>query len=147
MAQLSKGLVVEWAADQDGSPASTWTKIPEILKIPTLIGTPSTHDVTTIYNTMKVYIEGLSDNGGALAFGVNFTPEMFAELKKMQTAQQSEDIWFRVGMPAPLNQAYQWKGTIGGIPSNDEWTPDMPLQGTIYITPSTDLTLAQYSAA
>lgn len=144
MAQLTKGLVVEWVADKDGSPDATWTKIPSIIKIPSLVGTPSTHDVTDIYNEMKVYIEGLADNGGTLAFGINFTPEVFAEIKKIQTAQATEDPWFRVGMPAPLSKAYQFRGTVS-IPSNDEWTPDNPMQGTLNITASTDITLEEYS--
>lgn len=144
MAQLTKGLVVEWAADSDGTPAETWTKIPSIIKIPTLVGTPSTHDVTDIYNDMKVYIEGLADNGGALAFGINFTPEVFAEIKKIQTAQGTANPHFRVGMPTPLNKAYTWRGTIS-IPSNDEWAPDNPMQGTLNITPSTDITMVDYT--
>ena len=143
MAQLTKGLVVEWVADSDGSPGEAWAKIPSIIKIPSLVGTPSTHDVTDIYNEMKVYIEGLADNGGTLAFGINFTPEVFEEIEKIQTAQDTEDPWFRVGMPAPLNKAYQFRGTVS-IPSNDEWTPDNPMQGTLNITASTDITLEEY---
>lgn len=144
MAQLTKGLVVEWVADSDGSPSTPWAKIPSIIKIPSLVGTPSTHDVTDIYNEMKVYIEGLADNGGTLAFGINFTPEVFEEIEKIQAAQATEDPWFRVGMPAPLNKAYQFRGTVS-IPSNDEWTPDNPMQGTLNITASTDITLEEYT--
>lgn len=144
MAQLTKGLVVEWVADSDGSPGESWAKIPDIIKIPTMVGTPSTHDVTTIYNEMKVYIEGLADNGGTLGFGVNFTPELFAEYEKIKTAQNTDDPWFRVGMPAPLNKAYQFRGTAY-MPSNDEWSPDNPMQGTLNITASTDITLETYT--
>lgn len=144
MAQLTKGLVVEWTADSDGSPGASWTKIPSIIKIPTLVGTPSTHDVTDIYNEMKVYIDGLADNGGTLAFGINFTPEVFAEYEKIKTAQDTDDPWFRVGMPAPLNKAYQFRGTVSML-SNDEWSPDNPMQGTMNITASTDITLEEYT--
>lgn len=144
MAQLTQGILVQWAADNEGEPQSTWTTIPEIISIPTLIGTPATHDVTTIYNTMKTYIEGLPDNGGALAFGVNFTPEVFTTVNTIQTAQKTEDPWFRVALPAPLNKAYQFRGTVS-IPSNEEWTPDNPIQGNINITPSTDITLEDYT--
>lgn len=143
MAQLTKGLVVEWAPDTDGNPG-TWARIPDITKIPTMVGTPSTHDVTTIYNEMKVYIEGLADNGGTLGFGVNFTPELFAEYEKIKTAQETDDVWFRVGMPAPLNKAYQFRGTAY-MPSNDEWAPDNPMQGTLNVTASTDITLETYT--
>lgn len=144
MAQLTKGLVVEWVADSDGSPGASWTKIPSIIKIPTLVGTPSTHDVTDIYNEMKVYIDGLADNGGTLAFGINFTPEVFAEYEKIKKAQETDDPWFRVGMPAPLNKAYQFRGTVSML-SNDEWSPDNPMQGTMNITASSDITLVAYT--
>lgn len=144
MAQLTKGLTVEWAASADTLPTSGWAKIPDIIKIPTLVGTPSTHDVTTIYDNMKTYIEGLADNGGALAFGANFTPALFSEMTKMETAQKTDDIWFRVGLPSPLNKAYTFRGTVSML-SNDEWTPDNPMQGSLNITPTTELTLGDYT--
>ena len=146
MAQLTQGIVVEWATDNEGSPNTTWKKIPEIISIPTLIGAPATHDVTTIYNKTKTYIEGLPDNGGTLSFGVNFTPEVFTTVNEIQTAQETETPWFRVGLPAPLNKAYQFRGTMA-IPSNEEWTPDNPIQGNLNITPSTDISLVTYTSA
>lgn len=146
MAQLTQGIVVEWATDNEGSPNTTWRKIPEIISIPTLIGAPATHDVTTIYNKTKTYIEGLPDNGGTLSFGVNFTPDVFTTVNEIQTAQETETPWFRVGLPAPLNKAYQFRGTMA-IPSNEEWTPDNPIQGNLNITPSTDISLVTYTPA
>lgn len=146
MAQLTQGIVVEWATDNEGSPNTTWKKIPEIISIPTLIGAPATHDVTTIYNKTKTYIEGLPDNGGTLSFGVNFTPDVFTTVNEIQTAQETETPWFRVGLPAPLNKAYQFRGTMA-IPSNEEWTPDNPIQGNLNITPSTDISLVTYTPA
>lgn len=145
MAQLTKGLTLEWVANTNGSaPSSGWAKVPDVIKIPTLVGTPSTHDVTTIYDTMKTYIEGLADNGGTLGFGVNFTPAVFAEVGKIQTAQAKDDVWFRVGMPKPLNKAYQFRGTAS-ILANDEWTPDNPMQGTLNITATTAIDLVEYT--
>lgn len=146
MAQLTKGLTLEWCKNTNGTaPTSGWTKIPDVIKIPTLVGTPSTHDVTSIYDNMKVYIEGLADNGGTLGFGVNYTPDIFAEVAKIQTAQASDDVWFRVAMPKPLNKAYQFRGTAS-ILANDEWTPDNPMQGTLNITATTSVDLVDYTA-
>lgn len=144
MAQLTYGIKVEWVADNEGAPGEAWALIPDITKIPTLVGTPSTHDVTTIYNAMKNYINGLADNGGTLAFSVNFTPEIFTEYDKIKTAQTSEDVWFRVAMPAPLNKAYQFTGTAS-LPSNDELGADAPITGTFNITPSSDIELVAYT--
>lgn len=146
MAQLTQGIVVEWATDNDGSPNEDWKTIPEIISIPTLIGSPATHDVTTIYNKMKTYIEGLPDNGGTLSFGVNFTPDVFTTVNEIQTAQKTETPWFRVGLPEPLKKAYQFRGTMS-TPSNEEWTPDNPIQGNLNITPSTDISLVEYTPA
>lgn len=145
MAQLTEGLVVEWVADSSGTPGSVWSKVPDIIKIPTLVGTPSTHEVTTIYDKMKTYIEGLPDNGGILGFGINFTKEAFDEVKKMEAAQKTDDIWMRVGMAAPINQAYQFRCTVAPL-ANDEWSPDNPMQGTLNVTATTGIDLVEYSA-
>lgn len=145
MAQLTKGLTLEWAKNADGNvPTTGWAKVPDVIKIPSLVGTPSTHDVTTIYDNMKVYIEGLTDNGGTLGFGVNFTPEVFAEVGKIQTEQAKDDVWFRVGMPKPLNKAYVFRGTAS-ILANDEWTPDNPMQGTLNLTATSSVKLTDYT--
>lgn len=147
MAQLTKGLTLEWVKNTDGSvPTTGWVKVPDVIKIPSLVGTPSTHDVTTIYDNMKVYIEGLADNGGTLGFGVNFTPEVFAEVGKIQTEQAKDDVWFRVGMSKPLNKAYVFRGTAS-ILANDEWTPDNPMQGTLNLTATSSVELTDYTPA
>lgn len=147
MAQLTKGLTLEWVKNTDGNvPTTGWVKIPDVIKIPSLVGTPSTHDVTTIYDDMKVYIEGLADNGGTLGFGVNFTTEVFTEVGKIQTEQAKADVWFRVGMPKPLNKAYVFRGTAS-ILANDEWTPDNPMQGTLNLTATSNVKLIDYTSA
>ena len=67
MAQLTQGISLEWvAASGSEEPKEGWAKIPDVTSIPTLVGAPSNHDVTTLYDKQKVYIEGLPDNGGAL---------------------------------------------------------------------------------
>ena len=145
MAQLTEGLKVEWVADNGGGqPGPGWALIPDVKEIPTLVGAPSTHDVTTLYDKMKVYIEGLPDNGGVLAFKVFFTPELFAAYDKMVTAQKSDDIWFKVSMPAPLNKAYQFSGTVA-FPANEAWGADAPMEGTLNVTATSTITLVPAS--
>ena len=132
MAQLTKGIALEWS--KDGS--TSWKKIPDITSIPVLLGEPSAHDVTTIYSTQKEYLEGLPDNGGTLGFGCLFTPELLTEVTSIQGQQASGSVYFRVTTPAPLNKAYKWQGTLV-TPANEEWAPDAPLTGTLNITPAT----------
>lgn len=145
MAQLTKGLTFEWAPGADSLPTSGWTKIPDIQSIPTLIGTPSNHDVTTIYDDQKTYIEGLADNGGTLAFKGFMTPELISENDKIIKSQASRDVWFRVGLPSPLNKAYAWTGT-SAILSNDEASPDNPLQCTMNVTATSSVSFADYTS-
>lgn len=147
MAQLTKGILVEWGkpGDSDAEPTE-WTKIPDITSIPTLVGAPTNHDVTTIYDEMKVYLEGLPDNGGQLAFSCLFTPALMTEVEKIQTQQDTSNPYFRVALPAPLSKAYVFRGTVA-IPANDEWAPDNPILGKLNITPSTAIEFKEYSPA
>lgn len=145
MAQLTVGIKLEWVADSAGTePTSGWKAVPDITSIPTLIGEPSTHDVTTLSDIQKVYIEGLPDNGGTLGFSVNMTPEVLAAVEEIQTAQETANPWFRVALPKPLQKAYVFRGTVGTI-SNDELAPDNPIAGKLNITPSTPMTFKEYT--
>lgn len=147
MAQLTAGIMIEWGApsSSDAEP-TTWKKIPNVTSVPTLIGTPSNHDVTDLYATQKEYLEGLPDNGGTLAFGAIFTPELFTVVNEIITSQETANPYFRVSLPKPLSKAYVWRGTLA-TPSNDEWAPDNPIMGKLNITPSTAVTLEDISSS
>lgn len=140
MAQLTNGLLFQWSTDG----ATSWKTIPDVTSIPTLIGEPSSHDVTTIYSTQKEYLEGLPDNGGTLSFGILMTPEVLAEVEAIQTAQETKNPFFRVAMPKPLQKAYQWEGTMS-IPGNEEWSADNPLTGTLNVTPTSAIEFKEYT--
>lgn len=140
MAQLTNGLLFQWSSDGEAS----WKTIPDVTSIPTLIGEPSSHDVTTIYSTQKEYLEGLPDNGGTLSFGILMTPEVLAEVEAIQTAQETKNPFFRVAMPKPLLKAYQWEGTMA-IPGNEEWSADNPLTGTLNVTPTSAIEFKEYT--
>lgn len=147
MAQLTAGIMFEWGAPASGdAEPTTWKKIPNITSIPTLIGTPSNHDVTDLYATQKEYLEGLPDNGGTLSFGAIMTPALFTEVESIRTAQETANPYFRVSLPKPLSKAYVWRGTLA-IPSNDEWAPDNPIMGKLNITPSTSVELKDISVS
>lgn len=139
MAQLTNGLLFQWSADG----TTDWKTIPDVTSIPTLIGEPNSHDVTTIYSTQKEYLEGLPDNGGTLSFGILMTPEVLTAVEAIQTAQATKNPFFRVAMPRPLMKAYQWQGTMA-IPGNEEWSADNPLTGTLNVTPTSAIEFKEY---
>lgn len=138
MAQLSAGMSVEYGESTSGNVPSTWKKVPDITSIPAMGGNVSTHDVTTIYNEMKVYIEGLPDVGGTLAFAANFTPELFNVVEEIRTAQAGgKKHAFSVVYPAPLSKRVWFLGTVAQLAS-DEAAVDAPLTCNVNITPSSD---------
>ena len=145
MAQLTVGVTLEYGESADGTAApSSWSKVADVTSIPTLVGDPSTHDVTTLADTQKVYIAGLPDNGGVLGFGVLLTPEVATTVKNIQTKQETKTVMFRVGAPAPFGKCWQFAGEVTAL-ANDEITPDNPLTGKINIVPSTPVELKDYS--
>lgn len=145
MAQLTAGIVLEYGESADGrADPSSWTKIAKVTSIPTLVGDPSTHDITTLEDNQKVYLRGLPDNGGVLGFGILFEPETFTTVEAIQEMQETSSVMFRVGMPAPLSKAFQFVGEVTAL-TNDEITPDSPLTGKINIVPSTPVELKTYS--
>lgn len=145
MAQLTVGVTLEYGESTDGrSDPSSWIKIADVTSVPTLVGDPSSHDVTTLSDTQKVYIPGLPDNGGVLGFGVLLTPEVDKAVTAIQTMQASKTVMFRVGMPEPMGKAFQFTGEVTAL-VNDEITPDNPLTGKINIIPSSSVELKEYT--
>lgn len=145
MAQLTVGVTLEYGESADGvaDPAS-WTKVADVTSIPTLVGDPSSHDITRLSDTQKTYLAGLPDNGGVLGFGVLLTPEVAAAVEDIQTKQKSKTVMFRVGAPAPFSKCWQFAGQVTAL-ANDEITPDNPLTGKINIVPSTPVNFKTYS--
>lgn len=145
MAQLTVGTVLEYGESADGTADPTsWTKISDVTSIPTLVGDPSSHDVTTLSDVQKVYISGLPDNGGTLGFGVLLTDEVATTVTDIMTKQKTKTIKYRVGMPEPFGRCFKFTGEISAL-ANDEITPDNPLTGKINITPTSSVELAEYT--
>ena len=115
MAQISKGVKVKYKI---GS-ASEKT-IPDLTSIPSLGTAPSTQDATTLADSMKVYVEGLMDLGGALSFGALFTPELFDAVDEMQKA--SDIITYTIEFPAPLGKKVSFTGTCAPIAPTSVFT-------------------------
>ena len=134
MAQISKGVSVKYKI---GSAAEK--VIPDLTSIPSLGSAPSTQDATTLSDSMKVYVEGLMDLGGALSFGALFTPALFEAVEEMN--QATEIIKYSIEFPAPLSKKVSFTGTCAPI-APDEVSVDGVLTASVNITPTSVFTWA-----
>ena len=132
MAQISKGVQVKYKIG-----SSTEKVIPDLTSIPTLGTAPSTQDATTLSDSMKVYVEGLMDLGGALSFGALFTPALFEAVEEMNNA--TDTIMYSIEFPAPLSKKVSFTGTCAPI-APDEVSVDGVLTASVNITPTSVFT-------
>lgn len=146
MAQLTVGVTLEYGESTSGADPTSWKKIADVTSVPTLVGDPTSHDVTTLSDVQKVYIAGLPDNGGVLGFGVLLTPAVDTAVAAIMGMQESKTVMFRVGMPAPFGKAFKFTGEVTAL-VNDEITPDNPLTGKINIVPTSSVSLVAYPAS
>ena len=132
MAQISKGVSVKYKIG-----SAEEKVIPDLTSIPSLGSAPSTQDATTLSDSMKVYVEGLMDLGGALSFGALFTPALYAAVEEMN--QATEIINDSIEFPAPLSKKVSFTGTCAPI-APDEVNVDGVLTASVNITPTSVFT-------
>lgn len=72
---------------------STWEKLVDIKDFPDLGSAPSTVDVTTLSNHMKVYLNGLVDPG-ALEFTANYDKTDYEKLFALAGSEKEYGIQF-----------------------------------------------------
>jgi len=138
MVQITVGVKLGYATARVDEVIPTYTYLPNITGIPALGSTPSTHNVTDLSNTQKVYIAGLTDNGGNLDFPCNFTKEILTAVETAMTAQKTATQEWCVEFPAPLAKRCYFEGTVSQV-YNSSADVDTPLTGTLSIIPSTEL--------
>lgn len=137
MAQISYGIKLGYATASAGRPAS-YVGIPDITGIPALGSAPSTHDVTDLENTSKVYIKGLTDVGGNLDFPCLFTAEAISAVDGAITAQESASQEWCVEFPAPLAKRAYFTGEVSPV-FNESVDVDAPITGTVSIVPNSEI--------
>ena len=76
---------------------------------------PSTHDVTDLDNTSKVYIKGLVDAGGNLDFPCIFTSEVIDGVDTAISAEASAIHEWCVEFPAPLSKRAYFAGEASHV--------------------------------
>lgn len=107
---------------------STWSQVYRIQSYPDLGSEPATIDVTDLSSTMKEYIEGLQDVGGALTFPARLTPEMITAVEALKgTVHTYRVINTQNGIYASFDGTISWSIVGGGV--------DEMATGNIYIVP------------
>jgi len=121
-------------------PTTGYTNIPNIKSIPDFNPTPSSLDVTDLSDTAyKRYIVGLTDVGGALAFGANITKAFANAWSTLVTAYTtgtatSLKTWFKISVPNFGDFYFTGIPTALGLPASEV---DAVFEGDVYITPNT----------
>ena len=139
MAQISEGIKIGYATAVDPrTVAPTYVYISDVTGIPALGSAPSTHDVTTLANSAKVYIKGLVDAGGNLDFPCIFTSTVIDEVATAITAQDSATQEWCVEFPAPLSKRFYFNADASPI-YNESVDVDAPVTGTLSLVPSSEI--------
>ena len=140
MAQTSKGIKLGYAvaATPRNATPDSYTYIPDITGVPSLGASPSTHDVTDLENTSKVYIKGLTDVGGNLDFPCNFTSEVITKVDTAVTDELTEIHEWAVEFPAPVAIRAYFNGEAS-IVFNESVDVDAPITGTLSIIPNSEI--------
>lgn len=136
MAQISKGVRLGYGQMSGVTRPSSRTYLPDLTGIPALGSAPSTHDVTTLDDTMHVYIKGLVDVGGSMEFPALFTP---AIIDAVDTAMAlSNPLEWCVEFPYPLGKRAYFIGDASKV-YNESVDVDAPVTGTLAIVPKTEI--------
>lgn len=125
--------------------STTYEKLVCISEFPDLGSEPETIDVTTLCDTIRKYIPGVQDTG-ALNFTAFYTSAAYSTLKALEGTTTDFAVWFGgtgdgetstpTGSEGKFNFSGQLSVFVNGGGVND------PVQMTISILPSTEITLA-----
>jgi uncharacterized repeat protein (TIGR02543 family) len=146
MAQISKGIRLGYMVS--GTSPKAYTFLPDLTGIPALGATPSTHQRTTLNDSMHRYIKGLVDVGGNLDFPCIFTDEVIDAVDAAITAQGSNTLEWAVEFPLPLGKRMYFTGEVSKV-FNESVDVDAPITGTVSIVPTSPILMedAEYVVA
>lgn len=136
MAQISKGIRLGYMVS--GTSPKAYTFLPDLTGIPALGATPSTHQRTTLNDSMHRYIKGLVDVGGNLDFPCIFTDEVIDAVDTAITAQGSGTLEWAVEFPLPLGKRMYFTGEVAKA-FNESVDVDAPITGTVSIVPTSSI--------
>lgn len=136
MAQISKGIRLGYMVS--GTSPKAYTFLPDLTGIPALGATPSTHQRTTLNDSMHRYIKGLVDVGGNLDFPCIFTDEVIDAVDDAITAQGANTLEWAVEFPLPLGKRMYFTGEVSKA-FNESVDVDAPITGTVSIVPTSSI--------
>lgn len=136
MAQISKGIRLGYMVS--GTSPKAYTFLPDLTGIPALGATPSTHQRTTLNDSMHRYIKGLVDVGGNLDFPCLFTDEVIDAVNDAITAQGANTLEWAVEFPLPLGKRIYFTGEVSHV-FNESVDVDAPITGTVSIVPTSSI--------
>ena len=141
MAQTTQGVKVGYGKPGvSGAKPSSWSYFPDLTGFPSLAGSNSTIDVTTLNETNnKIYLKGLSDLGGTLEFPGFLTTELYTAVNGAITAQETDGYaYFCVEFPEPFSKRAYFKGEIYPLAPSDG-SVDAAVEASVRIIPRSDI--------
>lgn len=138
MAQLSKGIRVGYGVKSGETRPTSYTFIPELTGIPALGASPSTHQRTTLMDSMHRYMKGLIDVGGSLDFPCIFTDEIIDEVDTAVGLQDTNVLEWAVEFPMPLGRRAYFTGEASSV-YNESIDVDAPVTGSLSVVPSSEI--------
>ncbi len=133
MGQISKGIRLGYMVS--GTSPKSYTFLPELTGIPALGASPSTHQRTTLNDSMHRYIKGLVDIGGNLDFPCIFTSDVLDAVDDAITAQGSDTLEWCVEFPLPLGRRAYFTGEVSKV-FNESVDVDALVTGTVSLVPT-----------
>lgn len=139
MAQLSKGIRLGYGIKAGATRPTSYTFIPELTGIPALGATPTSHQVTTLTDSMHRYIKGLIDVGGNLDFPCIFTDDILDSIDSAIVLQDAGNVieWC-VEFPMPLGRRAYFTGEASEA-FNESVDVDAPVTGTVSLVPTSEI--------
>lgn len=115
------------------STASAYTKLCPIKDFPDLIGEPNLLEITSLDDEQQTFIPGIKQ-GGIMAFTINWDETVCTTIKGLEGEALSFKLEFSDGT------TFTWSGELTlGVPGK---SVDEVIEGTVYIAPSTEISVA-----
>lgn len=143
------GVTLSYAAGaKDTIPTSGFVVVNEVKSTPSTNPEPQGIDVTPLQELFNVlYIAGLKDLGGVLAFPANCTDDVITEwntthMAAYETAESGGQVmWYCLNHPK-LSQSVFFQGIPEPLNGFSELSVNAPLETTYYIAPQSSMEFA-----